>query len=204
MKYNIRDKVRVREDLEIGKKYGNCCFVESMGKLRGKVAEIDKVFGGQGSSIWYCIKEDEYKYSWAEEMLEPVEPVITNFDKVKEEIKIEDIECGGICGVINRMKGEKNCIDRTCVECIEWLKQPYGEIKKEILDKEEKEYLSFVIKPFRDKVQCIVKLCGGNGKYFIDIRLSGDDNTSFPYFEKGKMYKGMEIDKKYTLEDLGL
>lgn len=202
MKYNMGDKVRVRKDLEIGRWYGNCCFVESMGKLRGEVVEIDKAFNSwDSSSRYYSIKEDEYKYSWAEEMLEPV---ITNFDKVKEEIKIEDLECGGICSVINRIRGEKNCIDRTCEECMKWLKQPHGEIKKEILDKEEKEYLSFVIKPFRDKIQCIVKLCGGNGKYFIDIRLSGDDNTSFPYFEKGTMYKGMEIDKKYTLEDLGL
>lgn len=131
-------------------------------------------------------------------------PVITNFDKVKEEIKIEDFGFDVVCNIVNKMRGEKSCESRTCEECIEWLKQPYGETKKEILDKEEKEYLSFVIKPFRDKIQCIVKLCGGNGKYFIDIRLSGNDNTSFPDFEKGKMYKGMEIDKRYTLEDLGL
>lgn len=201
MKYNIRDKVRVREDLEIGKKYGNCRFIEGMGKFRGEVVEIDKVFDRQGSSIWYYIKEDEHRYVWVEEMLESV---ITNFDKVKEGLKKEDLECGGICSAINRIRGEKDCIGRACKECRKWLKQPYREIKKEILDKEEKEYLSFVIKPFRDKVQYIAKLCSGNGKYFIDIKLSGDDNTSFPYFEKDKMYKGMESYKQYTLEDLGL
>lgn len=27
---------------------------------------------------------------------------------------------------------------------------------------------------------------------------------SLPFFEKGTMYKGMETDKRYTLEELGL
>lgn len=199
MKYNMGDKVRVREDLKIDKKYGNCCFVESMGKLCGKVVEIDKVFAGQGSSIWYCIKEDEYKYSWTEEMFEPV---ITNFDKVKEELKIEDFACGEICCIINRMKGEKNCIGRTCEECRKWLKQPYK--PKEILDEKEKEYLSAVIKPFRYKVLNIIcKYSEREDKEYIMILLD-NDHISLPYFKKDKMYKGMEIDKKYTLEDLGL
>lgn len=31
-----------------------------------------------------------------------------------------------------------------------------------------------------------------------------EQETMLPYFEKGTMYKGMELDKEYTLEDLGL
>ena len=40
-------------------------------------------------------------------------------------------------------------------------------------------------------------------KEFLKIYLK-DDSISFPFFTKGTMYKGMEADKKYTLEELGL
>ena len=75
-------------------------------------------------------------------------------------------------------------------------------VEKEILDDKEKEYLSNVIKPFRDKFEYIVKKDCYPEEY-ISISLS-DENIDFPNFKKGTMYKGMEIEKKYTLEELGL
>lgn len=80
-------------------------------------------------------------------------------------------------------------------------------IKKPILDEVEKEYLSNVIEPFRGKVKYIVKRNENKSEYYEDIRVvfEGSYRTLFfPYFEKGTMYKGMELDKEYTLEDLGL
>lgn len=74
-------------------------------------------------------------------------------------------------------------------------------VEKEILDEKEKEYLSAVIKPFRDRVKYIKKV-EDIGEY-ITIGLK-DENLLFPYFDKGTMYKGMELDKKYTLKELGL
>jgi hypothetical protein len=41
------------------------------------------------------------------------------------------------------------------------------------------------------------------GKEYIRIVLS-DDSITFPYFEKGQMYVGMELRKNYTLKELGL
>ena len=76
-------------------------------------------------------------------------------------------------------------------------------VEKEILDEEEKEYLSNVIKPFRDKVECIVKKIFENEEY-IKIVIKNDSDLFFPNFKKGTMYKGMEEDKRYTLEELGL
>ena len=76
-------------------------------------------------------------------------------------------------------------------------------VEKEILEEEEKEYLSNVIKPFRDKVEYIVKETSSYNEY-IKITIKKDDCLSFPYFKRGTMYKGMEIEKKYTLEELGL
>ena len=84
------------------------------------------------------------------------------------------------------------------------------EIKKPILDDVEKEYLSNVIKPFRDKVKCIVKrdyeMSYGNEYIFIVFNDDGcmQIKMCFPSFKKGTMYKGMETGKKYTFEELGL
>lgn len=76
-------------------------------------------------------------------------------------------------------------------------------VEKEILDEEEKEYLSNVIKPFRDKVEYICKEPYIN-KEFIKITIKNDSSLCFPYFMKETMYKGMEANKKYTLKELGL
>ncbi len=75
-------------------------------------------------------------------------------------------------------------------------------IGKEILDKEEKEYLSAVIRPFRDRVKYIKKI--SSDREYINVLLEDGDRLTFPYFEKGTMYKGMEADKKYTLKELDL
>ena len=76
-------------------------------------------------------------------------------------------------------------------------------VEKEILDEEEKEYLSNVIKPFRDKVEYIIKFDSLPEEY-ISIWLPEHETTDLPCFKRGTMYKGMEIEKKYTLEELGL
>ena len=76
-------------------------------------------------------------------------------------------------------------------------------VEKEILDEEEKEYLSNIIKPFRNKVEYIVKETSSDNEY-ITISIKNDSDLSFPNFKKGTMYKGMEIEKEYTLEELSL
>ena len=82
-------------------------------------------------------------------------------------------------------------------------------IPKPILDEKEKEYLSNVIKPFRDSVVTIVK----RGDYGCDnyscIRIIVEQNgnlewISLPIFKTETMYKGMEINKDYNLKELGL
>ena len=82
-----------------------------------------------------------------------------------------------------------------------------------ILDDAERKYLSAVISPFRDRVKhiCRAWYITSSGEYqrnlSIYITLS-DDVTSYhidlPLFKKETMYKGMNIGKAYTLEELGL
>ena len=74
---------------------------------------------------------------------------------------------------------------------------------KEILDAKEKEYLTPVIRPFKGRVDYIKKF-DITGKEFICIYLKNDEDIDFPYFKKGTMYKGMKLDKRYTLKELGL
>lgn len=76
--------------------------------------------------------------------------------------------------------------------------------KVEILDKVEKRYLSAVIKPWRDRVILIAKTSFNMGKKErLSITINGDD-IYLPEFDPNTMYQGMELDRGYTLEELGL
>lgn len=79
------------------------------------------------------------------------------------------------------------------------------EAPKQILDKEEKEYLEALIRPFRKNVEVItiIKVKHPIGKAYIKICI-WDENICLPFFESKTMYKGMEVNKKYTLKELGL
>ena len=87
------------------------------------------------------------------------------------------------------------------VDFANWLEEEYD---PKILDEKEKEYLSAVIKPFRKKVKYIEKRFWTPNLEYLSIRLKNNEFFAFPNFKKGKMYKGMEHDKYYTLEELGL
>ena len=84
-----------------------------------------------------------------------------------------------------------------------------AEIHKSILTKSEKEYLSAVIKPFRDRILYIKKRETNQDEY-IRVFLSyyageGEDEVILlPAFKKGTMYKGMKNEEEYTLEELEL
>ena len=77
------------------------------------------------------------------------------------------------------------------------------EQQEPILSKEEKEYLSAVIKPFRNKVISISKKSANYGE-FIDIVIDEAEDIYLPYFKPGKMYQGIGVNREYTLEELGL
>lgn len=88
------------------------------------------------------------------------------------------------------------------------------EIEQPILDEVEKRYLEGVLRPFKDRVKYIQKtdyhVAGNGNKERIVIMMSTTHTylcrecLPMPFFDKGTMYKGMEVNKKYTLEELGL
>lgn len=81
-------------------------------------------------------------------------------------------------------------------------------LPKSILTEQEKEYLAEIIKPFRDKVKFIGKITDNyknTGAYWEWIRIeTEEDNSSMQFFEVDLTCRGMELDRKYTIEELGL
>lgn len=145
----------------------------------------------------YCVLTKEEK-----EMKE------TNLQHYKEELKaifnehyeepskiIREIEA--LIGVEIKGYGFQSCTDAILI----WMAQPY---KKSILDDVEKEYLSAVIKPFRSRVKYIKIAEVGGTKRFVHIKLCDNDSMNFPDFKVNTMYKGMKLEREYTLEELGL
>lgn len=135
-----------------------------------------------------------------------------NKEKYKNEL--EDILAKTIAvsesGKIYRCTDRGNCKD--CIFCSgacigdarKWLN---SECKEPILDDAEKRYLKGVIRPFRKKVKHIVKinLFSLSEEQFIRIVIGNLDFINLPNFNKNTgMYKGMEADKLYSLEELGL
>lgn len=82
-------------------------------------------------------------------------------------------------------------------------------LQKPILNDDEKEYLGNIIKPFRDRVISIRKIEDpGEECLIIYVEHFKDKSIGetfmLPSFEMKTMYKGMELGKRYTLEELGL
>jgi hypothetical protein len=126
-----------------------------------------------------------------------------NIEKYKDIIKHmaqSDMTC-----CVNDLTHKGICLEN-CTECkrdaLEWL---LSECKEQVLDDVEKKYLSTVIKPFREKIECIFKAKLPNlDEYYIIVGLKDNDSLRFPCFKGNTMYKGMEVDKEYELEELGL
>lgn len=70
------------------------------------------------------------------------------------------------------------------------------------LTKEEKDYLSEVVKPFRDKIEYIKRLTFDSVDSIQIITEKGV--TAVLFFETDTRYKNMEPDREYTLAELGL
>ena len=84
-------------------------------------------------------------------------------------------------------------------------------LPKPILNSKEKEYLSLIIKPFRDNATItITKRCASfSHNYFIEISIRQYDTNlcdiiCLPRFKMHTMYKGMRLNRRYTLELLDL
>lgn len=123
-----------------------------------------------------------------------------NIEKHRD--RLENYEIPLDC-YIREIREEENdsCGSKRCVECrkenIEWLLS-----EAQILDDAEKRYLRGVIRPFNNKVRSIRKLSAVSE--WIVIEMKSHQETNLPKFKKGTMYQGMEGNRRYTIEELGL
>lgn len=125
-----------------------------------------------------------------------------NIEKYKDDI-LNAAQADITCCVIDLYQNGK-CPDN-CKDCkkaaMKWL---LSEASESILNDSEREYLSAVIKPFRKNVMDVVKTQYSGGKQSIRIRICAGDYVELPLFNNNTMYKGMDVGKYYTPEELGL
>ena len=122
-KFKVGDKVRLRDDLEVGRDYGGITFLRDMKDLQGKELTIDRI-SRQGN---YILKEGRFYYS--EEMLEKVndtddllEFALGKLNMTKEELRREyensKTEKQIVEDVIKRCEDfESYCSSRGCGDC---------------------------------------------------------------------------------------
>ena len=215
MKFKVGDKVRLvrmDDESEAYKKYlGNTYTIDSIEELKsGECANLKEI-----ASISPYLKNLELvkdKYTYEDLKKAPIGTKVTfeNGEKlIKCSVKRYENE--------NRWRDEKDFVrmeDKfktlgkiTKIE--EPTYQTVYEAKKEILDEAEKRYLRGVVRPYKD-VKSIQKYIFFDKKlakiqiFVLDIRGTGCWSIDLPPFEKNAMYKNMEDNKDYTLEELGL
>lgn len=176
-----------------------------------KIIEVD------AKSRMYCtLDETNHKEWFKEEEVQKLEYTYKDLEEapigtkltfengtvlVKDTSEIFENDC-----YIRNLIDLKNFESRILGKIIKIEEPEYSTVyenKPEILDEVEKRYLSNVIRPFRDKVTNIKKSTNGKREY-ITVNMVNDLGISFPGFEIGKMYKGMERGELYTLEELRL
>lgn len=114
-----------------------------------------------------------------------------------------------ICELHNARTGSYNC-DNDCDACkrnvLRWLCQEYV---KPILNEEEKRILLNIIKafePFGGELKCIAKYCCNDEpkEYYLNFSYRNHDDLDTFSFKDDELFVGMEVDKLYTLQELGL
>lgn len=161
------------------------------------IVEFDKE---SGITTWMYISEEKKENKMSKTNLEHYKKELKEifneyYDEPSEIIR----EIKALMGVEIKGYGFQSCTGAI----LDWMAQPY---KEPILDDAEKKYLSEVIKPFLSKIKYIAKFKSAcsEDKQYIHIGFYEGDGLTFPYFKENSMYKGMELNKAYTLKELRL
>ena len=207
MKFKIGDKVKLNKNIK-DFRYGRAGV--SYEEI-GTIIEINKyryTVDFPSHVSWDGTEEELVLAEYTYEDLKK-SPIGTKVTFENGEVLVKDKEnyfenvnrCREIANLYNL---KDNCSDLgKIIKIEEPTYQTVYEYKPEILDETEKRYLRRVIRPFRDKVTYIRKFVYSTGDAKIDIVVENWD-ICLPTFPKNQMYKNMEDDKEYTLEELGL
>ena len=213
-KFKIGDKVRIKD--KTGYTYG--ISEETLKKLRKlkDIYTIESIRSGDKISF-YTLKEERTGLCFFEDMLEKVSytyedlkksPIGTKVTFENDVILVKTtekrLESGLSFTSIENIKNLKDEYYGKIIKIEEPIYQTVYECKEEILDEAEKRYLKAVIRPFRARMKYVMKEdINYATKEYIRIDL-GREMINLPKFDSGSMYKGMKLNKEYTLEELGL
>lgn len=90
--YKVGDKVKIREDLEVDKRYNELFFIKDMEEYKGKIATITRVSPVNRS---YEIDIDDSDWSWTDDMFKPY--INNNIVMTVEDLLNKtDVESGGL------------------------------------------------------------------------------------------------------------
>ena len=116
----------------------------------------------------------------------------------------EVVKCNSVCRCIDC---KFNVKDGVCSikKLQEWANAEY---KEPILNEVEREYLSAVCRPYKVETICKKSTLKNDSQWLYiridNVILGGYEYIHLPYFKANTMYKGMELEKAYTPQELGI
>lgn len=204
MKFKVGDKVRV-----IAKKHGHGFNIGEIVKIE-EISDRDyKCSSLEKNELWWMGEDEFTKVKFIKSDLKDGD-IVTYRNGLKKIVSGDKLCGNGLFAPLRyytedlKDVGGEEEYDIVKVERSTQYEEVF-ERKEEILDETEKRYLASVIKPFRKRIQFIQKkkeITEINP--YIRIVCEDNDKLVFPYITDNSMYKGMEVNKKYTLKELGL
>lgn len=203
MKFKVGDKVKV-----IAKKHGHGFNIGEIVKIE-EISDRDyKCSSLKENELWWMGEDEFTKVKFIKSDLKDGD--IVTYRDGRKKIVFEDKFYGSNHFVLLKYYTEDlKDIDGEEENDIVKVERPvkYETVfeREEVLDETEKKYLAEVIRPFRKRIQFIQKkkeITEINP--YIRIVCEDNDKLVFPYITNKTMYKGMEVNKKYTLKELGL
>ena len=124
-----------------------------------------------------------------------------NIEKYRDKL----LERVNVCNWYDYFNSDGDCV-QDCKACEErFVKWLFEDSEKPVLDEKEREYLSSVIKPFKKRVTSVRKWFNGIDYQIIISLDHAETLCQLPRFPlSSEMYKGMDSNKWYSLQELGL
>lgn len=203
MKFKVGDKVRV-----IAKKHGHGFNIGEIVKIE-EISDRDyKCSSLEKNELWWMAEDEFTKVKFIKSDLKDGD-IVTYRNGLKKIVSGDKLYGNDLFTSLRYYPEDLKDVDGEEKNDIVKVERPvkYETVfeREEVLDETEKKYLAEVIRPFRKRIQFIQKkkeITEINP--YIRIVCEDNDKLVFPYITDNSMYKGMEVNKKYTLKELGL
>lgn len=203
MKFKVRDKVKV-----IAKKHGHGFNIGEIVKIE-EISDRDyKCSSLEKNELWWMGEDEFTKVKFIKSDLKDGD-IVTYRNGLKKIVSGDKLYGNDLFTSLRYYPEDLKDVDGEEKNDIVKVERPvkYETVfeREEVLDETEKKYLAEVIRPFRKRIQFIQKkkeITEINP--YIRIVCEDNDKLVFPYITDNSMYKGMEVNKKYTLKELGL